>query len=167
MGLHVVRHVRPRLASKRCSTILQAPAPSRPIDRCLAGTGLLTHVLVSKYCDHTPLYRLCQIYGREGVPLQRSTLADWVAQAARLLSPLAQAIGRYVLAAEKIHGDATGPHSRASLTTAASRHTTTRPIQPAISALSLLPMSGKAEVLSVLARTHTGDTLKLLAEVGR
>ena len=80
---------------------------SRPIDRCLAGTGRLTHVLVSKYCDHTPLYRLCQIYGREGVPLQRSTLADWVAQAARLLSPLAQAIGRYVLAAQKIHGDDT------------------------------------------------------------
>lgn len=104
---HVVRHVRPRLACKRCSTITQAPAPSRPIERCLAGTGLLTHVLVGKYCDHTPLYRLCQIYGREGVPLQRSTLADWVAQAARLLSPLAQAIGRYVLAAEKIHGDDT------------------------------------------------------------
>jgi transposase len=39
----------------------------------MAGTGLLTHVLVSKYCDHTPLYRLCQIYAREGVELQRST----------------------------------------------------------------------------------------------
>ncbi|MDP9606141.1 UNVERIFIED_ORG: hypothetical protein J2W38_005961 [Variovorax paradoxus] len=73
----------------------------------MAGTGLLAHVLVSKYCDHTPLYRLCQIYSREGVELQRSTLVDWVAQAARLLSPLAEAIGRYVLAADKIHGDDT------------------------------------------------------------
>lgn len=104
---HVVLHVRPKLACATCSTITQAPAPSRPIDRCMTGTGLLTHVLVSKYCDHTPLYRLCQSYGREGVELQRSTLADWVAQAARLLSPLAEAIGRYVLAAEKIHGDDT------------------------------------------------------------
>jgi len=106
-SFHVVRHVRPKLACTRCSTITQAPAPSRPIDRCMAGTGLLAHVLVSKYCDHTPLYRLCQIYGREGVDLQRSTLADWVAQAARLLSPLADAIGRYVLASDKIHGDDT------------------------------------------------------------
>lgn len=106
-SFHVVRHVRPKLACTRCSTITQAPAPSRPIDRCMAGTGLLAHVLVSKYCDHTPLYRLCQIYAREGVELQRSTLTDWVAQAARLLSPLAEAIGRYVLAADKIHGDDT------------------------------------------------------------
>lgn len=106
-SFHVVRHVRPRLACTRCSTITQAPAPSRPIDRGLAGTGLLAHVLVSKYCDHTPLYRLCQIYAREGVDLQRSTLADWVGQAARLLSPLADVIGRYVLAADKIHGDDT------------------------------------------------------------
>ena len=106
-SFHVVRHVRPKLACAACSTITQALAPSRPIDRCMAGAGLLVHVLVSKYCDHTPLYRLCQIYGREGVELQRSTLADWVAQAARLLSPLADTIGRYVLAAEKIHGDDT------------------------------------------------------------
>lgn len=104
---HVVRHVRPKLACATCSTITQAPAPSRPIDRSMAGTGLLTHVLVSKYGDHTPLYRLCQIYGREGVQLQRSTLADWVAQAARLLSPLAEAIARYVVAADKVHGDDT------------------------------------------------------------
>ena len=104
---HVVRHVRPKLACATCSTITQAPAPSRPIDRCMAGTGLLTHVLVSKYGDHTPLYRLCQIYARDGVQLQRSTLADWVAQAARLLSPVAEAIGRYVVAADKVHGDDT------------------------------------------------------------
>ena len=106
-SFHVVRHVRPKLACATCGTITQAPAPSRPIDRGMAGTGLLAHVLVSKYCDHTPLYRLCQIYAREGVELQRSTLADWVGQAARLLSPLADAIGRYVLAADKIHADDT------------------------------------------------------------
>ena len=106
-SFHVVRHVRPKLACAGCSTIAQAPAVNRPIDRGMAGAGLLAHVLVSKYADHTPLYRQCQIYAREGVDLQRSTLTDWVGQAARLLTPLAEAIGRYVLRADKIHGDDT------------------------------------------------------------
>ena len=106
-SFHVVRHVRPKLACGGCSSVTQAPAPSRPIERGMAGAGLLAHVLVSKYADHTPLYRQSQIYAREGVELERSTLTDWVGQAARLLSPLADAIGRYVLSAEKIHGDDT------------------------------------------------------------
>lgn len=106
-SFHVVRHVRPKLACAGCSTITQAAAPSRPIERGMAGAGLLAHVLVSKYADHTPLYRQCQIYAREGVELDRSTLTDWVGQAARLLTPLADAIGRYVLNADKVHGDDT------------------------------------------------------------
>lgn len=106
-SFHVVRHVRPKLACAGCSTITQATAPSRPIERGMAGAGLLAHVLVSKYADHTPLYRQCQIYAREGVELERSTLTDWVGQAARLLTPVADAIGRHVLRAEKIHGDDT------------------------------------------------------------
>jgi transposase len=53
----VIRHVRPKMCCTRCDTIMQAPAPSRPIDRGLAGPGLLAHVLVSKYADHLPLYR--------------------------------------------------------------------------------------------------------------
>ena len=60
---------------------MQAPAPSRPIARGLAGPGLLAHVLVSKYADHLPLYRQCEMYAREGVELERSTLADWVGEA--------------------------------------------------------------------------------------
>lgn len=103
----VIRHVRPRLACPACDSIVQASAPSRPVDRGMAGAGLLPHVLVSKYADHTPLYRLSQIYARQGVDLQRSTLTDWVGAAAALLSPLAQAIGRHVLAAAKIHTDDT------------------------------------------------------------
>jgi len=106
-SFHVVRHVRPKMACSGCSTITQALAPSRPIERGMAGAGLLSHVLVSKYADHTPLYRQCQIYAREGVELERSTLTDWVGQAARLLTPLADAIGRYVLRAQKVHGDDT------------------------------------------------------------
>jgi transposase len=106
-SFHVVRHVRPRLACTGCKTITQAAAPSRPVERGMAGPGLLAHVLVGKYADSLPLYRQCQIYAREGVMLERSTLTDWVGQAARLLTPLAQAIGRHVLCADKIHGDDT------------------------------------------------------------
>ena len=74
----VIRHVRPRMCCGRCDTILQAPAPSRPIERGLAGPGLLAHVLTAKFCDHLPLFRQSGIYAREGVDLERSTLAKWV-----------------------------------------------------------------------------------------
>src|SRR5690606_36645417 len=58
----VIRTVRPKLACGRCDTIVQASAPSRPITRGLAGPGLLAQVLVAKYCDHQPLYRLSALY---------------------------------------------------------------------------------------------------------
>ncbi len=103
----VIRHVRPRLACRCCERIVQVPAPSRPIARGLAGPGLLAHVLVSKYTDHLPLYRQSGIYARQGIDLDRSTLADWVGSAARLLAPLEQALGRHVMAAEKLHADDT------------------------------------------------------------
>ena len=76
-SFHVVRHVRPKLACSGCADIKQAAAPSRPIDRVMAGAGMLAQVLVSKYCDHTPLYRQGQIYARAGLELHRSTLTDW------------------------------------------------------------------------------------------
>jgi len=63
--------------------------PSRPIERGRPGPGLLAHVLVSKYADHLPLYRQSQIYGRDGVELDRSTMADWVGKSTALLEPLA------------------------------------------------------------------------------
>jgi len=103
----VIRHVRPKLSCAECQTIVQAPAPSRPIARGLAGPGFLAHVLVSKYADHLPLYRQSQIYAREGLDLDRSTLADWVGGASALLSPLVESLGRYVMAADKLHGDDT------------------------------------------------------------
>jgi transposase len=104
---HVVRHVRPKLACAGCHTITQALAPTRPVDRCMAGAGLLTHIAVSKFADHVPLYRLCQIYGRDGVEMSRSTISDMVGNCAGLLTPLAEAVGRYVLKADKVHGDDT------------------------------------------------------------
>ena len=101
----VIRTVRPKLSCGGCSRIVQAPAPNRPIDRGLAGPGLLAHVLVSKYADHLPLYRQAELYEREGVELDRSTLADWVGGASRMLKPLVDALTKYVLSSEKLHGD--------------------------------------------------------------
>jgi transposase len=103
----VIRHVRPKLSCANCQTIVQAPAPSRPIARGLAGPGFLAHVLVSKYADHLPLYRQSQIYEREGLDLDRSTLADWVGGASQLLEPLVNSLGRYVMTAQKLHADDT------------------------------------------------------------
>lgn len=103
----VIRHVRPKLSCVACDRIVQAPAPSRPIDRGLAGPGLLAHVLVSKYADHQPLYRQSEIYAREGVDLDRSTLAGWVGATSDLLTPLVEAVRKHVLAASKLHADDT------------------------------------------------------------
>ena len=77
----VIRHVRPKFACGGCERVVEAPAPSRPIERGLAGPGLLAHVLVSKFADHLPLYRQSEIYARQGVEIERSTLANWVEQA--------------------------------------------------------------------------------------
>ncbi len=103
----VMRHVRPKLSCRQCARVVQAPAPSRPIERGLAGAGLLAQVIVAKYADHTPLYRQQGIYRRAGVELERATLAQWVGQAAKLLAPLAGAVARHVLAAQKVHTDDT------------------------------------------------------------
>jgi transposase len=103
----VIRQVRVKLACAGCERIVQAEAPSRPIERGVAGPGLLAHVLVSKYCDHLPLYRQSEIYGREGVELERSTLADWVGGTSRLLEPLVEVLRRHVMAGGKLHADDT------------------------------------------------------------
>ena len=103
----VIRHVRPKMCCTRCDTIMQAEAPARPIDRGVAGPGLLAHVLVSKYADHLPLYRQSEIYARQGVELDRSTMADWVGAASYLLTPLVDQLRRHVLAAGKLHADDT------------------------------------------------------------
>lgn len=101
----VIQYVRPKFSCATCEHIVQEPAPSRPIERGLAGPGLLAHVLVAKYADHQPLYRQSEMYAREGVELERSTLADWVGAASRLLNPLVEAISRHVLATTKLHAD--------------------------------------------------------------
>ncbi|MCU4161634.1 IS66 family transposase [Acidiphilium sp. AL] len=103
----VIRHVRPKYACKRCDEIAQAPVPNLPIPRGRATPSLLAMIVVSKYLVHLPLYRQSEIYAREGVDLPRSTLADYVGQAAWFLAPIAEGIRAHVFAAEKIHGDDT------------------------------------------------------------
>lgn len=106
-SFRVIRHIRPKLACAACDHIVQAAAPNRPIARSLAGPGLLAHVLVAKYCDHLPLYRQSGMYAREGVELERSTLAGWVGQCNALLRPLVAALRNHVLAGDKVHADDT------------------------------------------------------------
>ena len=106
-SFRVIRHVRPKLSCRSCETIAQAEVPSLPIQRGLATPALLAHVLVAKYADHCPLYRQAEIYARAGVELDRSTLADWVGQSARLLRPLVDAVGAHVMAADRVHADDT------------------------------------------------------------
>lgn len=100
-------HARPKLSCRDCETITQPPMPSLPIERGLPGPGLLAHVLVSKYCDHLPLYRQAEIYARDGVDIDRSTMAEWVGKMAFLLSPLSDAIAHHVRTGETIHADDT------------------------------------------------------------
>lgn len=77
LRVQVIR--RPRYACRACeSGVVQAPAPERPIDGGLASEALMAHVLVNKYADHLPLYRQSQIFARQGVNLDRSTLCNWV-----------------------------------------------------------------------------------------
>ncbi len=103
----VNRIVRPRMACACCELFHQAALPSRPIERGRPGPGLLAHVLVNKFADHAPLYRQSQIFARERVDLDRSTLTGWVGASTALLEPLADAIGRHVRAGQAIFADDT------------------------------------------------------------
>ncbi len=105
--LRVIRVCRPRYGCRACGTIHQAPAPERPIAKGLATPGLLAHVLVAKYCDHLPLYRQSQIFARNGVELDRSTLANWVGGACWWLEPLQKRLAEHVFASTKLFADDT------------------------------------------------------------
>ena len=103
----VMRHVRPAYSCAKCEAMTQAPMPAMPIPRAMAGASVLAHVIMSKYADHLPLYRQVEIYARDGLDLDRGTLADWMGKAAWLLRPLADRIGEHVMAGTVIHADDT------------------------------------------------------------
>src|SRR5688572_8321925 len=99
---------RPRYACRACAeTVVQASAPERPITGGMATEALLAHVLVAKFCDHLPLYRQAQIFARQGIELDRSTLCDWVGRACWWLEPLWRLLRRHVMGSTRIFADET------------------------------------------------------------
>ncbi len=105
--LRVIRATRPKYACRVCNKMVQAAAPERPIAGGLATPALLAQVLVSKYCDHTPLYRQSQIFARHGVEIERSTLAGWVGGACWWLEALHGRLCKNVFASNYLFADDT------------------------------------------------------------
>ncbi|MCD8503624.1 MAG: IS66 family transposase [Burkholderiaceae bacterium] len=103
----VVQNVRPKFTCRCCQTFTQAPAPHRPIDRSYASPELLAHIMVSKYLDHLPLYRQCEMFARQGMDISDSTMGDWVGGVHDLLEPLMAELKKHVFAATKLHADDT------------------------------------------------------------
>jgi transposase len=87
--------------------VIAAAKPAMPIAKGLPGPGLQAHLIVSKYTDHLPLYRLERIYERQGLFIHRSTLCDWLAACADLLRPLYDLLVRVVLQSQALHTDDT------------------------------------------------------------
>ena len=99
---------RPRYGCRACEeAVVQAPAPERPITGGMATEALLAHVLVAKYADFLPLYRQAQIFARQGIELDRSTLCDWVGRACWWLEPLWHLLRRHVMSSTRIFADDT------------------------------------------------------------
>ena len=107
-GLFTVeQHVRGKWACRQCETLIQAPVPPQIIDKGIPKAGLLAHVMVAKFADHLPLYRQEKIFGRAGLAIPRSTLAQWVGQTGVQLQPLVDALREVVLAQRVVHADET------------------------------------------------------------
>jgi len=103
-----LRFIRPKYACKKCEDgVLTAPPPAAPITKGLAGPGVLAHIVTGKYCDHLPLHRQEAIFARHDIDLSRSTMADWIAGAARLLEPLYEQLKAQVLSGRRVHLDDT------------------------------------------------------------
>ena len=99
---------RPKYGCRACeSAVVQAAAPARLIEGGLPTEALVAHVLVGKYADHLPLYRQSQIYARQGIELDRSTLADWVGRAAAELRPLHERLLEHLMRSPKLFMDET------------------------------------------------------------
>src|ERR1700724_2410830 len=103
----VVRRVREKLSCRACDSVVAAPAPDHAIARGRAGARLLAHIVVSKYDDHLPLYRQAEIFARDGVSLETSTLSGWVGATAATLKPLVDALAGDILASDNLHVDDT------------------------------------------------------------
>lgn len=106
-SVKIVRHVEKRMICKGCDTTVAGIMPTLPIERGKPGPGLLAHIMVAKFDDHIPLYRLSEMYDRLGIDISRSVMADWVGRVSALLSPLISLIKAHVAAVDRIHSDDT------------------------------------------------------------
>lgn len=105
--LKVIEIVRVKKSCRRCEKIVQEPASSRPIPRSMAGPSLLAFILVSKFDDHLPLYRLHEIFDRMGADIPDTTMVDWCGRAMKTLAPLIQRIEASVMTSDLLHADDT------------------------------------------------------------
>ncbi len=105
--IRVVRITRPKRACRCCGTLHQAPAPERVLAGGLATPGLIAHVLVSRYCDHLPLYRQSRIFARHGLEISRSTLSGWIGAACWWLEALHERLVAHVMAGDRVFADDT------------------------------------------------------------
>jgi transposase len=103
----VERHVRGKWVCGHCQTLVQAPVAPHVIDKGIPTAGLLAHVLVAKYADHLPLYRQSSIFGRAGLAIADSTLAQWVGRCGVELQPLVDALRDALLRETVLHADET------------------------------------------------------------
>lgn len=104
---HVMRHIYPQMACRACETIVAAPSEASVIQGGLASARLLAWIIVSKFADHLPLYRLEQIAARQQVPLPRSTLSSWVGLVGYALGELVERLVKMLLQRAVLHADET------------------------------------------------------------
>ena len=107
--------MRGKWACRQCETLIQAPVPPKVIDKGISTAGLLAHVMVAKFADHLPLYRQEKIFGRAGLAIPRSTLAQWVGRTGVQLQPLVDALREVVLAQRVVQADETPVQSNRSI----------------------------------------------------
>lgn len=106
--IYVIEHIRKKYACRKCEeTIKTAPMPPQPIPRSIAGPGLLSHVLVSKFQDHLPLHRQEQMFRRIGIDIPRSTFCLWTIRSAELLRPFMKLFHRYIMQYDIAYSDET------------------------------------------------------------
>ena len=106
-SFRVIETVRAKYACPHCHDgVVEAPSPPQAIEKA-RGRGVLAHVIVSKYIDHLPLYRLEQIFAREKIDLSRTTLCEWVAAVATVLTPIGEQLRREITATDYLQTDDT------------------------------------------------------------
>jgi transposase len=106
----IILHRRPKFGCSCCDCIVQAAAPSRPIDRGLLGPALLAYIATSKFAYHIPFYRQSVMYARDGVEIEPGTMGSWLDSRTWLLNPLVDAVRRHAFGGSKVHAYDTPLH---------------------------------------------------------